>query len=90
MAPPHWRASHRDAPSPGTVDSHTSTVRQPAQTGLAARGVLPLEMVDNSFSLCKPTSGRFSVMRQSRHAFSSQSEAPSKLYAGNFTNPPAT
>jgi hypothetical protein len=44
--------------------------------------VLPLNMVDNSTSLCERISGRFFVMRQSRQAFSSQSEAPSELFCG--------
>jgi len=33
-------------------------------------------MVDNSITLCKPNSGRFLVMRQSRQALSPPSEAP--------------
>jgi hypothetical protein len=36
----------------------------------------------NRPALCKPTSGRFSVMKQSRQAFSSQGEAPSELFCG--------
>src|SRR5260221_14050340 len=44
--------------------------------------VLPWEMVDNSTSLCERISGRFFVMRQSRQAFSSQSETPSELFCG--------
>jgi len=39
-------------------------------------------MVDNSSSFSKPTSGRFSAMKQSRQAFSSQSEAPFELFCG--------
>ncbi len=39
--------------------------------GTSSAPVLPWEMVDNSLNLCKPISGWFSVMRQSRQAFSS-------------------
>src|SRR5256885_4815973 len=46
------------------------------------RWVLPWEMVENSTSPCERLSGRFFVMRQSRQAFSSQSEAPSELFCG--------
>jgi hypothetical protein len=44
--------------------------------------VLRLEMVDKSTTPCKPTSGRFSVLKQSREAFSSRSEAPFELFCG--------
>ncbi len=36
----------------------------------------------NRPALCKPTSGQFSVMRQSRHAFPSPHETPSELLCG--------
>jgi hypothetical protein len=42
--------------------------------------VLRLDMVENSTSLCKPISGRFWVMRRSRQAFSSRSQAPSECF----------
>ena len=44
--------------------------------------VLALDMVENSTSLCKPTSGWMFVIGLSRQAFSSQSEAPSELFCG--------
>ena len=44
--------------------------------------VLPLDMVDKSTSLFKPTSDWMFVIGQSRQAFSSQSEAPSELFCG--------
>src|SRR5438034_1944895 len=37
-------------------------------------------MVDNSINLCKPISGWFLVMRQSREACSSRSKAPSECF----------
>jgi len=36
----------------------------------------------NRPALCKPSSGQFSVMRQSRHAFSSPNETPFELLFG--------
>jgi hypothetical protein len=44
--------------------------------------VLQWNMVDNSSSRSKPTLDRLLVMRQSRGAFSSPSEAPSELVCG--------
>jgi len=41
-------------------------------------------MVDNSLNLCKPISGWFSVMRQSRQAFSSWGEAPFEFCDWHF------
>jgi hypothetical protein len=45
-------------------------------------------MVENLSSLCKPTSGRFLVMRQSRQVFFSPSEAPSKFFCWHLHPPP--
>jgi hypothetical protein len=42
----------------------------------------------NRPALCKPTSGQFLVIWQSRQAFSSQSEAPSECFCGHFHRSP--
>ena len=42
--------------------------------------VLTLHMVDKSTRPSKPTAGRFLLMRQSRQAFSPQSEAPYEFF----------
>ena len=52
------------------------------------RLVLPLDMVDKSTSLSKPTSGRFCVMRQSKQDFSSRSEAPFECFCEHIHQTP--
>jgi hypothetical protein len=44
----------------------------------------------NRPALYRPTSGRFSVMKQFRQAFSSRSKAPFELFCGTFTHHPTT
>ncbi len=48
--------------------------------------VLPLNMVDNSTSLCKPTSGWIFVIKQSGQTTSSRGEALSEFFCWPFTD----